>query len=427
VIIVIADLSWGLFVFTFLAFLEIVPFGGPAVSFSKLLGLLLFISWLMVMTTGRTAKVDSAIVTPAATLLAVLLGWTLLSATWAEQPGETFSTVYRYALNAGFFIIVLTAVRERRDAAGMIIAFIAGAAIAALYGIASPNQFEAEFGRLESAALDPNELSAVLVPAVGFCLFAAIGLTRRPGLRLAALGVGSICGLTILLTVSRGGLIALVMLLVAAVLIGGRWRLAVTLVAAAIAASGFIYFAAFASEDAVSHLEATTQGDARLAEGRYTIWQIAWRMAGANPVQGVGGGNFAVSSRHYLLQPGEAPRSDLVIDQPLATHNTFLETQVELGGIGLALFLGLIGFCFAAAVRAARAFKRLGDLEMELLARGLVAALAGILVADFFISEQFSKALWLLLALGPTMLAIARRQGAAAEVEPGEAALASTT
>jgi hypothetical protein len=46
---------------------------------------------------------------------------------------------------------------------------------------------------------------------------------------------------------------------------------------------------------------------------------------------------------------------------------------------------------------------------MEVLSRGLVAAMMGLLAADFFISDQFSKALWLLLALGPAMLLIAKR------------------
>ena len=36
-------------------------------------------------------------------------------------------------------------------------------------------------------------------------------------------------------------------------------------------------------------------------------------------------------------------------------------------------------------------------------------ALTGILVADFFSSEQYSKQLWLLLAMGPALLAIARQ------------------
>jgi F0F1-type ATP synthase assembly protein I len=42
-------------------------------------------------------------------------------------------------------------------------------------------------------------------------------------------------------------------------------------------------------------------------------------------------------------------------------------------------------------------------------------ALIGILTADFFISEQFSKQLWLLLGLGPALLGVARSMQAARE------------
>ena len=46
---------------------------------------------------------------------------------------------------------------------------------------------------------------------------------------------------------------------------------------------------------------------------------------------------------------------------------------------------------------------------MELLSRGVFLGLVGILTADFFASEQFSKQLWLLLGLAPALLAIATR------------------
>ncbi len=406
-IIVIADLLVGLMLFVFLAFLEIVPFGAASVGFSKVLGGLLFVSWALVMTSTRRVPIANEYTRTIAFILGGFLGWTLLSTIWATVPGDALSTVQRYLLNAGFFVIVATTIRSRRDAALLMGAFAAGAFIAAIYGLLSPGRFESEFGRLESAALDPNELSAVLVPAVALCMFTALGL-RRPLLQLGALLVGSVCGLTILMTVSRGGLIALFVMLIVAVIAGGRWRPQMLLVAATVAAGGFIYFSAFAPPSAVEHLESTTQGDARFAEGRYTIWQIAWRMAEDNPLLGVGGGNFAIESRNYLLEPGAAPRSDLIIDRNIVVHNTYLETAVEYGIIGVSLFLGLIAACLAALIKSVRTFKRAGDREMELLARALIAAISGILVADIFISEQFSKALWLLLAMGPAMLSVSR-------------------
>jgi hypothetical protein len=44
---------------------------------------------------------------------------------------------------------------------------------------------------------------------------------------------------------------------------------------------------------------------------------------------------------------------------------------------------------------------------MEIVSRAVIVALAAIYTADFFASEISSKLLWLLLALGPSLLAIA--------------------
>ncbi len=420
VIVVVADLAAGLVLFTFLAFLEIVPFGGPALSFTKLLGLLLLISWLAVMAAQRQVRLDAAVVRPLVYLVGGLLGWVLLSATWADDPGESLVVFSRYALNAMLFVIVLTSVQKRSTASWLVGAFVAGTTVAAIYAIATPGRFASEYGRIESAALDPNELAAVLVPASMLCLFVALGLRKAPVIRILAGAVGVLCGATILLTVSRGGLIALAVALVTAIVVGGRWRIPLALLAVTIASSVFIYFAGFASPQVVAHLEATTQGDARLNEGRVTIWGVAWRMAEDHPVRGVGAGNFSANSIAYVLQPGMAPRSDLIVNNPSVVHNTYLETMAELGLIGAGLYVALIGFCVGALFKAARTFARLGDLTMELLSRGLIAALVGVLVSDFFISDQFSKALWLLLALGPAMLLIARRQRA--ETVPPEIA-----
>lgn len=411
-ILVIADLMAGLIVFTFVAFLEIVPFGGPAVSFSKLLGLLLLLSWAA--SVGRqSAKVDKAIVRPATLILAGLLGWLALSATWAEFPSQTATTFFRLGLNAVLFVIVLTSIRDRTTILRIIAAFVVGASIAATYGLISPGQYEGQYGRLESAALDPNELAAVLVPAVLLCMFTAIGLRSRPTVRMAALGAGAICGVTLILTVSRGGLIALTVALVVAFVVGGPWRGRIGMIGLTLAASVFIYFAAYAPQTQVEHLKATTQGDARLQEGRVTIWEVAKRMAEANPVHGVGGGNFRTSTVHYLLQPGLTARSDLIVDSQLVAHNTYLEIAAELGVIGLAFYLALLGFCLGSLIKASSIFRRNREREMELYSRALFAALSGLLVADFFISDQFGKALWLLLALGPAMLVVARREASA--------------
>jgi hypothetical protein len=54
---------------------------------------------------------------------------------------------------------------------------------------------------------------------------------------------------------------------------------------------------------------------------------------------------------------------------------------------------------------------------MDLVSRAVFVGLIGILSADFFASEQFSKQLWLLLGIGPALLAIAQRRDERADLD----------
>jgi hypothetical protein len=90
-----------------------------------------------------------------------------------------------------------------------------------------------------------------------------------------------------------------------------------------------------------------------------------------------------------------------------------------MGVIGLVAFVLILGFSLRCALRAARLFERRRDFTMELLSRAVFVGLVGILTADFFASEQFSKQLWLLLGLGPALLTMA--QGGAYEEEDTDA------
>jgi O-antigen ligase len=110
---------------------------------------------------------------------------------------------------------------------------------------------------------------------------------------------------------------------------------------------------------------------------------------------------------HYLIAPGAIQRSDLIIDTPKVAHNIYLQVLAELGIVGFVPFMLILGFGLTCCLRAARTFERRRDLGMELMSRAVFVALVGILAADFFVSQQFSKQLWLLLGLGPALLAIA--------------------
>jgi O-antigen ligase len=251
---------------------------------------------------------------------------------------------------------------------------------------------------------DPNELAGVLVGGTILAAGLSATLKRAPLLRLAAAGASVLCAAGIFLSLSRGGLVALAFSLVAAILVAGRrWRLQALTLAVLVAAGAFVYYGFYASNDASSRVTSFGRGT-----GRADIWTVGWRMVQAHPIRGVGVGNYQTASIHYLLEPGSILRDEFIVDTPKVAHNTYLQVLAELGTVGAALFIAIIGFSLLCILRAARIFERLGDSDMELLSRALLVALCGVLAADFFISEEFSKQLWLLLGLGPALLGIAK-------------------
>jgi len=204
-----------------------------------------------------------------------------------------------------------------------------------------------------------------------------------------------------------------------AIAIAGRWRGPMLIAAGAVCASAVFYFATVASLPARERVTEVGTGT-----GRTDLWTVGLRMVSAHPLEGVGVGNFQDASVHYLLQPGLIHRADFIITTPKIAHNTYLQAFAELGIPGGVMFILIVASGAGCMLAAARTATARGDLELELLTRGAFVATTGFLAASFFISENYSKLMWLLLALGPPMLAIARRSGQPA-TSPGRPAIAS--
>ena len=147
-------------------------------------------------------------------------------------------------------------------------------------------------GRLGSNTLDPNELAAVLVSGIALSVGVMVLYRRSPLIQLGAAMIAVFALVGVWLTVSRGGLIALAVAVVAAVLLAGRWRPMALTFACLFAFATYAYFTAVASPAARDRITSPTRGQTVIEEGRTTIWQVAWRAFEANPVEGVGAGNF---------------------------------------------------------------------------------------------------------------------------------------
>jgi O-antigen ligase len=409
------SLSAGVVVFALITYLELAPaIGGPALSFTKVAGAVLALSFIA----AYAWKEDKNDVVWAkfpllATLLAALIAWHIASYFWAELPGATSPSTIRIILNSALLVIVYEAVRDTKTLRAVLGAMVAGAAVAAIYGIIAPPS-ASEFaysatagsglGRIAGTVGDPNELASLLV--VGLALSGALATTSSGAQRAIWVGAAALCGWAVFLTGSRGGLVALGAVLIAAVLVTPRRRALVITVSVIIAATATFYYTNIASEDARDRITLADGGT-----GRTDIWRIGWRMFEDKPIHGVGANNFQTSSIHYLLaKPGSIQNDNYVIDRPAVAHNAYLHVLAELGVIGLGLVILVLLVCLGYLVKAIRLYKKLDNRTMEILATAIFLSLVALLAADFFLSEQYSKQLWLLLALSPAVYGMARRE-----------------
>ncbi|HWI22359.1 MAG TPA: O-antigen ligase family protein [Baekduia sp.] len=390
------------------AFMTAIPAFGQASNRSLYL---LFIVWV-----GTLFARDDALRRRARRQIPMLGGlvlffvWALSTLLWAPEPGSAKEPAINFLLSMGVFLLVTTFVLDRRHARWLVMAYVMGTTLSVLAGAATGglstgaselNTATSVEGRLQGGVSDPNYLAAACVPAIVL----AAGLAARRGQVLLrfALGVAVVI-LTIGLaaTESRGGILAAAVVAIGALLTWKGQRKNVALIIALVLLAGAGWFTA--SPASWERVTASQDG----GSGRTDVWTVAWRVVKAHPIEGVGLANFSAVSPDYLRQPGALSRADLIVDQKIMVHNAYLQLWAETGAIGLLLLLLLAGRAVSSGYRAADLFERRGDQPTAALARAGALALLGALAASFFLSNLDDRRIWILMALGPVLFAIAR-------------------
>jgi O-antigen ligase len=416
------DLALGVCGFVLLAPLDVIS-SNSDLSLTKAAGALLVLAWVAAMASQGAQKRSLLTSQPwLAGFLVAFIAMSLLSGIWAESTPAAYRATMRFGLNAMLFPIIFLAVRERKHLIWILAVFVLGAELSVIYGyLVGPSgdstvtQLDAAGGRLTGARADSNVLATLLLVSTVFAAALAVILRKVPLAAPLSLGAAVLGVVALFATFSRGGVVALVVALLVGVFYGGRWRKGILVLGLVAIAVGALYIAGAGGggSGADRLLNSNTSG-------RSSIWTVGLRMVDAHPVIGVGSGNYTIAEPHYLLSaPGALQADQFIIETPYVAHNVYLHILAELGVIGLVLFLGVIGLSIASAVRAVRIARTQVDETLEILGRALVMALAGILAADFFVSEQYSKQLWVLLALGPALLAVARFHGSSPGSDAG--------
>ena len=345
-------------------------------------------------------------------LLAILACcmWMTLSAAWAEKPGVAGTEAAYWWMAAFAFIITLTTIRSPRHISYIALAFVAGAVISVVIGLAtgglSPSAVSSSQtaiqGRLTGGGGDPNEQAAGFVAA----LFLMLGLfsvferrIARTWLTLAFLLVA----VGFFATESRGGLLALAAATVVALIIAPRQRRRIAALAAVVgvACVGLVV----SSPGALQRITDLSGG----TSGRSDLWRVGLEVFKGHPLIGVGAGNFVVVEPHYALQPGAISRIQYITETPEIVHNTYLQLLAETGIVGLLTYLAVVTSSLWASFQAIKRFEAIGQTGYADLTRAVVLGTIGMLAALFFITDGNDVRLWVLLALGPVLLALAVR------------------
>jgi O-antigen ligase len=397
----VVNLAAGLAVFVTVTFFVLIPgIGTSFVSVVKLAGAALLLSL------GRKRGLPSLLHDhPLLASLAIALGaWAFASALWAPDVARARGRAFTLVLGLVLVFIVYGAIREPKHARWLVRGYVAGAVLSALVGLVVAAPAEGDATRLSGGIGDPNELALVLVPGLALAFFAIPGASGELERWLLIASAGAMA-LALFETGSRGGLIALAASFAAALIFGGSRRPHVLAGLLTFAALGIAYFALAAPPEVTGRVLHFTAGG---GSGRTDLWAIARQVARDHPVVGVGIGNFEDVEPAYASRTTNLPAVDLIVDNPHVVHNSYLELLAETGVVGLALFVALVGAALALAWRAVRAFTRSGETDLELIGRGLLVGLVGMLAASIFLSAEYEKQLWLLLGFAAALTTLAR-------------------
>ncbi|MCL5958223.1 MAG: O-antigen ligase family protein [Chloroflexi bacterium] len=250
---------------------------------------------------------------------------------------------------------------------------------------------------------DPNEFAMYQLMTVPFAVSACVG--EEGWLRKWAARVGLVLiMLAIIVSASRGGLLALATSLFAFAYVKRatlrvRW-LVIGLVILV------VLLGSFGTPLVSRFLSTSNLSETLAAERRPTLWSVGLTALLENPLTGVGLGNVASPQVYFSIEdriPGLQ-----VYGTAAVIHNGFLEIGAELGVVGLGLFLallmGLIYRCLGAALRANLA----GEPRLGAALQDIAVSLVGGGVALLFLSGQYEKMLWLVLAISQASVLIVR-------------------
>lgn len=368
--------------------------GATGLTGTKALGALAIVAWAVNWAIDRRPLVAS----PQLVVLGGFAVWILLSSVAARNESVAVTSAMRYwALFAVVFLLVQEIGQEPARARTTIGFLVIAGGVAGYLGAAA-----FLFGGADRASgpiEDPNDFAIVLGATLPLVVYQLSVLTFRPArLVMGIAGIGMVAG--ILGSFSRGAAVALTAGLLWAVLTRrwpARWLVGVLACVLLVVGAAYVF-----QRDTI---EAALGQKEHIAEenvsSRFDTWSIAWREFKAEPILGVGPGNYRERFLDFELP------EDVAIG-PLVTHNMYLSALAELGAPGLAFLVAFLGVAYLQ-LRKRTPYDPASDAQRTALCMMLIIAAVG----SLFIDGQYVPAMYLAVGIGAGLTAAASSRATA--------------
>jgi O-antigen ligase len=305
-----------------------------------------------------------------------------------------------YSANVIFFVLVVSQVTSLQRLKSFLWVICLSTAMYGVFGgLLQSGSFDGGRFAVLGTTFDPNDTAYVLLSLFPLCLYFVqfdAGLLKR------LIAIATVCGAvaTILLTGSRGGMVAfgavlLMLLLMRTTGVGLGRKILVVLV---LASGSFLVKEKIDVERYLTLSELSSDYNVTSEGGRMKLWGEALDLSLAHPLTGVGVHCFSTAADQARRLAGESYL------RWHAVHNSFLQVAAEVGLIGFAIYLLIHLRSLGTFIRLRRAPPQAAEsVEIGALSGVMLLGFAGLMMSGFFLSQGYSILSTLYFALAASL------------------------
>lgn len=376
------------FIFPFGSYVLLVPFDAvlaltanntQGATLTKYLGALTLLVLLWKGIFERRLKIPE----PPVIWMGVFVCYGLASILWALDAKLTLDRYFTAGSLFALYYVVSAYKANKTDLNIFKLCIVLGGLAAAMFviadfsknGLMDPDVYRPTLGYGKREA-NPNQLAFSLILPVAVCLEMVL-INRDKVVKILLGGALALIVFGIIATGSRGGLLGASMVFLVNIF-SRKKKMSVSMVLLLIATGIAPFLPAFFMQRMET---AISTGGA----GRMTIWYVGFHALKEFWLMGAGLNNFPKAYDMFIYY---AP---VGATWGRASHNIFLEVAVELGIVGMILFVWTL-WKFYLLIKSRLAATRAGNVMLK-------SALIAMLLSSFFENILWTKSFWLLLML----------------------------